>query len=365
MAATAFGAVVFIALVGYLSTPAQAPGLPEKDSPKPPSDEDDAVDSGEYYTTDNAVDPEEEYDPLVELRYLAYQAVLEHLDEDRGNAFTQSLRLNLLEHSTEPETDVHRLLLWPILLTSTQAARDELLEELRTEVGNNVYELAGITSADLPEFEGANLEGHLNGMRELAHERTIPRHPIPGGIISFDMYGKSPSEYRTFEGHVGVDFTRGAGTGAIHAAISGTVTRTGGLVTNIINYIETRDGFGVRVQIVDFDGRNFIYAHLREESGESVTFRHEYRTYTQRATNEAGQRYIRELRRRVRIQDGSQFVEIGDFVLAGKHIGEKGNTGNSDGAHLHFEVQELVDGVNTSIDPRAAGNNGLPASLHR
>lgn len=45
-------------------------------------------------------------------------------------------------------------------------------------------------------------------------------------------------------------------------------------------------------------------------------------------------------------------VKVGDKIKAGQHIGESGNTGNSSGAHLHFERRDNIRwSAGKPIDP--------------
>lgn len=57
---------------------------------------------------------------------------------------------------------------------------------------------------------------------------------------------------------------------------------------------------------------------------------------------------------------GSVSVKVGDRVSKGQVIGYMGNTGHSNGAHLHFEVRNEND---IKIDPTPFINSDLPAKI--
>ena len=53
-------------------------------------------------------------------------------------------------------------------------------------------------------------------------------------------------------------------------------------------------------------------------------------------------------------------VKVGQVVTAGQKIAEFGNTGNSTGAHSHFELRKGINGLEGSIDPKPFMQKFLP-----
>ena len=127
--------------------------------------------------------------------------------------------------------------------------------------------------------------------------------PVPG-------YGTVLQGYDATK-HIGIDISAEQGV-AVIAAADGTVS-----------HIQTWDGstttgdqsYGNMVQITHADERTTLYAHLSKV-----------------------------------------LVSSGDSVSAGETIGYVGNTGNADGAHLHFEVRQSGQ----TVDPRPFITGGNP-----
>jgi len=109
-----------------------------------------------------------------------------------------------------------------------------------------------------------------------------------GGFVwPADAHSLSGNDY--WPGHLGIDIAAGLGA-AVYAADSGVVTMAQGGY----NY-----GYGNVVQIDHGNGYSTVYAHL-----------------------------------------SAYFVSVCQSVSAGQQIATSGNTGNSQGAHLHFEVRQ-------------------------
>ena len=127
--------------------------------------------------------------------------------------------------------------------------------------------------------------------------------PVPG-------YGTVSQGYDATK-HTGIDISAEQGV-AVIAAADGTVS-----------HIQTWDGstttgdqsYGNMVQITHADERTTLYVHLSKV-----------------------------------------LVSSGDSVSAGETIGYVGNTGNADGAHLHFEVRQSGQ----TVDPRPFITGGNP-----
>ncbi len=116
----------------------------------------------------------------------------------------------------------------------------------------------------------------------------------PGGAVGSGGFvwpadARSISGNDYWPGHLGIDIAAGEGA-PVYAADSGVVT----MVQGGYNY-----GYGNVIQIDHGNGYSTLYAHL-----------------------------------------SSYFVSACQSVGAGQQIGASGNTGNSQGAHLHFEVRQ-------------------------
>jgi murein DD-endopeptidase MepM/ murein hydrolase activator NlpD len=128
-------------------------------------------------------------------------------------------------------------------------------------------------------------------------------------------YAENPGSYSgacTADGsHNGIDWGIPEGT-AIYATADGTVLRA--------DLDPTGYGLHVRIQ---HDGLMSLYGHLR-----------------------------------------SVAVVPGQHVTAGQVIGESGNTGNSSGPHLHFEVRRVADNCKSTVDPWFYLVNAASAKFH-
>lgn len=120
-------------------------------------------------------------------------------------------------------------------------------------------------------------------------QSACPAGAVGGGAFVWPAANHFLSGNDYWSGHLGIDIAAGEGA-PVYAADSGVVTMAQGGY----NY-----GYGNVVQIDHGNGYSTIYAHLS--------------TY---------------------------FVSVCQSVYAGSQIGSAGNTGNSQGAHLHFEVRQ-------------------------
>ena len=120
-------------------------------------------------------------------------------------------------------------------------------------------------------------------------QNACPGGAVGSGAFTWPANNHFLSGNDYWSGHLGIDIAAGEGE-PVYAADSGVVTMAQGGW----NY-----GYGNVVQIDHGNGYSTVYAHLS--------------TY---------------------------FVGVCQSVFAGAQIGTAGNTGNSQGAHLHFEVRQ-------------------------
>jgi len=129
--------------------------------------------------------------------------------------------------------------------------------------------------------------------------------PVYRTAVITQRFGENPADYPKTKGHNGLDFGIPLGT-PVYAAAAGTVTRA--------DMDSTGYGLHVRIQHKhpdsEVDDCLTLYGHLQ-----------------------------------------SLAVKAGQSVKAGQVIGESGNTGNSTGPHLHFEIRKVATNFLTCVDP--------------
>ncbi len=159
-------------------------------------------------------------------------------------------------------------------------------------------------AADVTEVDAAHQKAIATAeATEAAYDESVANSrvsPVPGYTVT-TAHGVSGPMWSTGH-HTGVDYASPTGTEVV-AAASGTVVEVG-----------SSGAYGNRVVIDHGDGYRTTYNHLSAID-----------------------------------------VSVGAQVAAGDHIGAVGSTGNSSGAHLHFEVATGGDGWSggSFVDPEA------------
>ena len=133
---------------------------------------------------------------------------------------------------------------------------------------------------------------------EAAATTGIPDEPPPLFTIS-SHYGYRSASISGWSFHGGIDIA--GGSGRLHGKPI-YATRSG----KVITAITSDKGYGIYVIIDHGDGYSSLYGHM-----------------------------------------SARYVSAGDTVNKGDMIGRVGNTGNSRGAHLHFEIRYYGE----KIDP--------------
>ena len=147
---------------------------------------------------------------------------------------------------------------------------------------------------EIVDREDLKKETITEPVTEIIVKGTAPRpKTLPTGTLKYPVYGAvltSEFGWRWGRNHDGVDWGCSVGT-PLYAADGGTVTRAGWW-----------GGYGLYVEISHGSGVSTAYAHCNDI-----------------------------------------YVSVGEQVYQGQNIASSGNTGNSTGPHLHFEV--MINGV--------------------
>ena len=189
---------------------------------------------------------------------------------------------------------------------------NKLSEQLQSDSEIDLDSLVNGNTTDITDNENANNNSSNN------NNATVPKtskymYPFyVGEAYSLEQYITSrvnESRYifgQLDTGHKGTDFGLAEGT-PIVSSTDGVVIYSSG--STEAAYGSGYGGYGICVAIYNKElKQTFLYAHLSKA-----------------------------------------FVNKGQTVTQGQHIGNSGNTGQSTGPHLHFEVRQMSGGYNSSI----------------
>lgn len=188
-------------------------------------------------------------------------------------------------------------------------AYQEKLEEQKTELAKQMQEL------ESERLSAAEIIAIAEEQKEILSKTPPPVVPgggsSSGGVISSSGFmiplatGYVSCEFMCYPDHTGIDLANYGDTSTpVYAAQAGTVIRAG-----------WHSAYGNHVMIThNIDGRIFttVYAHMHS----------------------------------------APYVSVGQQVSRGAQLGTMGNTGNSFGAHLHFEIYEGYYNYPYASNPR-------------
>jgi hypothetical protein len=143
--------------------------------------------------------------------------------------------------------------------------------------------------------------------------------PVPNNFRITQEFGVNPQWYPKTNGHNGIDYGTPVGS-IVRAAADGQVIRADIDSETVRN---PKSGYGYQIRIQHSNGSVTIYAHF-EENG--------------------------------------FLVKTGDVVNVGQPIGRSGNTGNSTGPHLHFELRTHA-GIASAVNPSSFIKDEIPSDV--
>lgn len=144
---------------------------------------------------------------------------------------------------------------------------------------------------------------------------AFPNSQYPGLVKYTGDYYATTSQGRSwYDGHDGIDFTARIGSRDVRAAAGGSISAVYNTCNRTCNGGSCCEYLGNRVEIDHGNGYKTIYGHMEYES--------------------------------IPIN-----LTVGTTVLQGDFLGRMGNTGNSDGPHLHFAVRTRDNNRWVVMDP--------------